>query len=57
MKTNIEMGSAEIIIELYEGTISVRHGEDHRLLHEVKNAKDGSWDKLWEAIREIESID
>lgn len=55
-KADIEQGAAHMNIELSKGTIIVTHGSSGKVLHEVKNAKKGSWDKLWTAIREIESV-
>jgi|DEB0MinimDraft_10_1074344.scaffolds.fasta_scaffold10688_5 hypothetical protein len=62
MKTNYELrtegleaGAASIFIELSEATITVKHGTDGNVLKRINRVKDGSWDKIWEAINEIES--
>lgn len=56
MKNEIERGAASIVITLEQGKITVTHGTARVVLHEVENAKAGSWDKIWNAIRSIESV-
>ena len=55
-KKKIEQGSAHIYINLSKGDITVYHGDKKRILFQVKNAEDGSWDKIWKAIRSIKSV-
>jgi hypothetical protein len=58
MDEGIAAGSASMFIDLTQGKITVTHGTiDDAVLHEVDKVKEGSWKKLWEAIRAIESID
>lgn len=47
----IERGCASILIDLSDGKIKVFHGNDKALLFE-KDAFEGDWDKIWEAIKE-----
>ena len=54
--TQVERGEASIKIDLTDGMITVYHGTDGDVLHQVKNARKGSWDKLWKAIRAIKPI-
>jgi hypothetical protein len=57
-KKQIERGSAHVYMILVDGNISVYHGDDmSTLLYEVKNVEEGSWNKIWEAIRNIKSVD
>ena len=52
-----ERGEASIFIELKDGDITVYHGTEGKniegrgngkaILKEIKNAKAGSWDKIW----------
>lgn len=53
---NIERGAASIRIELADGNITVYHGTDGNILHEVKNAEEGSWKLLWQSIHAISSV-
>jgi hypothetical protein len=50
-----ELGAASINVELINGNIIVKHGEDESVLLKIKNVKQGSWDKIWEALYSIES--
>lgn len=52
----IDNGADHIKVELEGGTITVRHGSNNEILHEVENAEKGSWSKMWEAIRAIKSV-
>lgn len=49
----VEPGEAGLIITLRNGVIQVINRDTRELLHEVRNAPVGSWDKLWEAIKLI----
>jgi hypothetical protein len=49
-----ELGAASITVELMDGNIVVKHGEDGSVLLTKKNVKQGSWDKLWKALESIE---
>ncbi|MBC8146506.1 MAG: hypothetical protein H8E98_00805 [Bacteroidetes bacterium] len=53
---NIELGAASIFIELKKGKITVRHGNCRTILKQIDNCKAGSWDKIWNSISNIESI-
>jgi len=53
---NIERGEASFIADLTDGTITITHGTDKVILFQAKNAKEGSWDKIWETIKSIESV-
>ena len=55
MYKSYELGEASITIELQNGNIIVKHGEDNSVLLKINDVKQGSWDKLWEAIYLIES--
>jgi hypothetical protein len=55
MYKSYELGEASITIELQNSNITVKHGEDGSILLKINDVKQGSWDKLWEAIRSIES--
>tara|TARA_R100001440_G_scaffold74055_1_gene99153 strand:+ start:606 stop:767 length:162 start_codon:yes stop_codon:yes gene_type:complete len=48
----INLGSAEIRIELADNWITVYHGECNSILESFK-AKEGDWDKIWETIRSL----
>lgn len=52
----LERGSAKITIELTDGTIVVRHGGTDEVLFERK-APAGSWDALWEIIKNYPAND
>lgn len=54
--TQIEKGAASIFIELENGNITVKHGTDGHILHKVIDAEEGSWDKIWNTIRNIRDI-
>ena len=56
MYKSYELGEASITIELQNGNITVKHGEDGSVLLKINDVKQGSWDKLWEAIHSIESV-
>jgi len=51
----IEAGAAGITVTLEDGTISVHHHEGPLLL-EIKNAKAGSWDKIWDTLRSLQPV-
>lgn len=53
----IETGAASIFISLEDGTITVTHGTDHVVLHEIVHAEKGSWGKLWDTIKSLRSVD
>lgn len=54
MSQNTEQGSASILIELLDGNITVKHGTDGNILHQVEGAAIGSWDQIWAAIENIQ---
>ena len=54
IKGEVEKGKADFCVGISKGTITVRRSSGE-ILHQVKNAKKGSWDKIWEAIKAIES--
>lgn len=55
---NIESGSAHIYITMTNGDYKIYHGDDVRLkanakpLHTFKNAKEGTWMKIWELLND-----
>ena len=49
-------GQASIFIEVEDGNITVTHGTDKVVLLEKKNAVLGSWDEIWETLRNIKTI-
>jgi hypothetical protein len=49
MKKALEAGAASVNIDLTDGRVVVRHGEDNTVLFEA-DAVDGYWDNLWKAI-------
>lgn len=57
----VEVGEASVYVELINGNIKVYHGADFKakekpyFLLKIKNAKPGSWDKIWDALRKIKS--
>ena len=53
----IEAGEASILITLSRGKITVIHGTDKFILMEVDRVEEGSWDKIWDAIRNIQTVD
>jgi hypothetical protein len=53
--SSYELGAASINVELINGNIIVKHGEDESVLLKIKNVKQGSWDKIWEVLYSIES--
>ncbi len=55
--SGIEPGSASIHIDLEHGKIIVKHGTHDVILKEIDNAEEGSWDKIWDAINSIKSVD
>ena len=48
----INLGSANIRIELTDNCITVYHGECNSILETFK-AKEGDWEKIWETIRSL----
>ena len=52
----IEAGAASVLIQLEGGKITVKHGTDKVILKQIDNAKAGSWDKIWNTINSIESV-
>ena len=52
----LEAGAASIFIELSQGTITVKHGTDGTVLKRIDRAKDGSWNKIWDAINNVETL-
>jgi len=56
-KKEIERGSAHIYIDMRKGNITVYHGDNMKsILFQIKNAEDGSWDKIWRTIRSLKSV-
>ena len=51
-----ESGAASLKIEMSDGNITVIHGTDDVVLHKIENAKQGSWNKLWETIKSLKSV-
>lgn len=52
----IETGAASVLIELSAGTVTVKHGaDDTTILLQIKNAEQGSWNKIWNALSSIKS--
>ena len=49
--SDYEKGAASVKIELRDGKIEVRHGEDDAILFRSL-VKPGTWDSMWNAIRE-----
>lgn len=52
----MERGAAEIIIDLHDGVITVRHGESPSSILAQWTATPGDWDKLWERINELKEL-
>jgi len=52
----LEAGDASIFIELSQGTITVKHEKDGAILKQIDRAKDGSWNKIWDAINNVEAV-
>ena len=52
----LEAGAGSMFIELSNGTITVKHGTDGTILKQIDRAKDGSWNKIWDAINNIEAV-
>ena len=52
-----EKGQASILIKLEDGNITVEHGTEHdgTPLLFIPNAKMGSWDKIWETLKALQS--
>ena len=46
-----ESGSAEIKIELLNGNVTVTHGDSGEVLLNLQNVPKGTWDKLWDFLR------
>ena len=56
-KKQVERGSAHIYLDLSKGNITLYHGDNmKRILFQVKNAEEGSWDKIMKTIRSIKSV-
>tara|TARA_B100001173_G_scaffold177490_1_gene153286 strand:+ start:1914 stop:2141 length:228 start_codon:yes stop_codon:yes gene_type:complete len=55
--SGIESGSASIRVDLEHGKIIVKHGTHDVILKEIDNVEEGSWDKIWDAINSIKSVD
>lgn len=56
-KKQIEKGSAHMYIDLRSGNITVYHGENKKtILFQVKNAENGSYDKIWKTLRSLKSV-
>lgn len=53
MTSAIERGAASIHIELSEGTITVTHGTDEVVLAQLKDAPEGTWDRMWDALETL----
>jgi len=51
----IEKGSAEFKVTLSDGNITITRNSGH-ILHEIKDAEEGSFDKIWETIRSLKSV-
>jgi hypothetical protein len=55
--TETEIGRAGMIIELINGNIIVKHGSaTDEVLLEINDAEAGSWDKIWNTLRNLKSI-
>ena len=46
-----EPGSAEIKIELLNGNVTVTHGDSGEVLLNLQDVPKGTWDKLWDFLR------
>jgi len=57
MKPEIERGMASMLVELVDGNITVKHGDDGTVLLEKKNVEDGSWDRIWELLRNLRTVE
>lgn len=49
----LERGQASMRIELTDSCITVWHAEDNVVLAILKDAPDGTWDKIWERLEEL----
>jgi hypothetical protein len=45
----MERGAASIFVELSEGVVTVYHGTDHVVLHQVP-VSEGAWNEMFGAI-------
>lgn len=52
MKAKVERGAASIRIDLYDGHISIVHGEGGDLLSFFPHVPEGTWDQMWQALRD-----
>lgn len=48
-----EPGAASILIELEDGKINIRHGTDGVILFHGNEVKEGTWEKLFDAVKQI----
>lgn len=51
-KQKLEVGAAQINIELTNSVITVRHTNENGNVLFKKNAVKGDWNKIWKAIRD-----
>lgn len=56
MDNETERGEASMIIELRDGNIIVKHGENGRILLVKRGVVEGSWSKIWETLKAIKEI-
>lgn len=50
-----ERGAAEMIVDLHNGVITVRHGEANHPILAQWTANRGDWDKIWETINTLKA--
>ena len=53
---NLERGHASVFIELKDGKLIVRHGEETNCILLERDAPVGMWDHMWKALREDEDL-
>ena len=51
-----ESGHASIFVELKDGKLTVRHGEETNCILLERDAPVGIWDHMWTALREHEDL-
>jgi len=49
----IERGAASMLIELRDGTITVRHGTDNTLLATIEQTPPGSWRRICQLLHDM----
>jgi hypothetical protein len=52
-KEELERGAASILIVLEAGQIVVRHGTDGDILYDGEWVKEGTWEKLFDAVKKV----